>query len=418
MQSQHNSVRRFAFVLECSAAALLGVAPLAAQAPQEPPREVAPSAAVDARERPAERLLHMADGTILRARARWNGSSWELEERDGWRALPAGSVNEARLEREVLAQSRDLARSVTRGDRAQRVALADWMLRAGLAQEALAELDAVLTADPDEKSALALLAHPPQPLRIAQMATDDPEELMRRACAAPPAVRELALRRLAELQAPEDLRASLAAALQSHSPRMRSFAALGLRRLHPGTEIRQLAVRSVLDGSQEVRHEACLALKTVEDAAVILPAVRALGSTNASVRANAAEALGSMGYSAAVPALIGHLSTLQSGSIVRPPRSNIFVGRQFAYVQDYDVEVAQFSAIADPIVNTLVEGSVLDVRVIGVNVVTTAVESSRVRRSLALLTGEERSSRGWLAWWNEQQDADDSVPTSPTTTGG
>ena len=43
-------------------------------------------------------------------------------------------------------------------------------------------------------------------------------------------------------------------------------------------------------------------------------------------------------------------------------RAYVTVINQRAYIQDFDVEVAQFQAVADPTVNVLSEGIVLDVR--------------------------------------------------------
>ena len=107
-----------------------------------------------------------------------------------------------------------------------------------------------------------------------------------------------------------------------------------------------------------------------------------------------------MNYASAVGPLV---KTLQSSSGYRPAASNIFVGRQIAYVQDFDVEVAQAEAIADPLVNVLIEGSVLDVRVMGVSASNTTLERSAIRNSLTRLTGAKvaRTSRAWQKWWDE-----------------
>ncbi len=51
------------------------------------------------------------------------------------------------------------------------------------------------------------------------------------------------------------------------------------------------------------------------------------------------------------------------------PRANISVIKQQAIVKDYDVQVAQNSAVADPIVGVVSEGVVLDVKVLGVSIV-------------------------------------------------
>ena len=49
-------------------------------------------------------------------------------------------------------------------------------------------------------------------------------------------------------------------------------------------------------------------------------------------------------------------------SVHNTQRAFVTVINQRAYVQDFDVEVAQFQAIADPVINVLTEGIVLDVR--------------------------------------------------------
>jgi type II secretory pathway component GspD/PulD (secretin) len=49
-------------------------------------------------------------------------------------------------------------------------------------------------------------------------------------------------------------------------------------------------------------------------------------------------------------------------SVHNTQRSHVAVINQRAFIQDFDVEVAQFSAVADPQINVLHEGVVLDVR--------------------------------------------------------
>jgi hypothetical protein len=386
-----------------TALALLALLALAPSAPATA-QEAAPTQDTGREAREIDRLLTLLDGRVIRARSRWNGEAWEVRTAGGWKALPPGAVDRVRTERDLLSEAKRLAREVPRDDLDRRVALADWMLRQGLAEEGLEQLDRVLRAEADHELALALLADPPQPLRLAALSVEDPQELLRAAAGAPPSVRELAIQRLAQV-AGDDARELLQQALESHSVRLRTFAAVALRRLYPGQEVRPLAVRSILDGSEAVRREASLSLRAVGQPAVILPAVRALESSHEGVRENAIESLGWMGYPAAVPPLIARLSAVQGAAMGQAaPRANIFVGRQLAYIQDFDVEVAQGAAIADPVVNTLTEGSVLDVRVVGVHIFTTAVETRRIRRSLAQLVGEERSARGWLEWWETHQD--------------
>lgn len=379
--------------------------------------------AVDPRAREATRILHLNDGSIVRGRARWNGESWELREgqdsrQDSWRALPPRAVARDVLERDVLERARHLLGKVERADTTQRLMAADWMLREGLADEALRELETILDTDPDHAGVLRLLNSPPVPLAAPGTSSAEPLEAMRAAAARPRVVQELAIVALGRREESEAVHAALAKALHSPATRMRAFAALALRRLQPGAHAKELLGRVVLDSSDQVREEAALALRAGGEEGLIVPVVRALNSDHSSVRSNAADALGAMGFAAAVEPLMLRLATLSApqagGGGWQAPAANIFVGRQVAYVQDYDVEVAQFASIADPQVNVALEGSVLDVRVIGVTQFSVATESRRVRGALNRLTGANpgATNRAWLDWW-EQNKAQFGVRTPP-----
>jgi hypothetical protein len=115
-----------------------------------------------------------------------------------------------------------------------------------------------------------------------------------------------------------------------------------------------------------------------------------------------------MGYPAAVEPLIARLAApADPGDAGRVPHAHIFVGTQVAYIHDFDVEVAQNQAIADPQVGVLIEGSVLDAAVSGVHTVDTTVELATVRTSLERLTHATpgKTSKAWLAWWQANSSA-------------
>jgi hypothetical protein len=400
--------------------ALLAPAVLAQAPEQEPQPEPTADEAATSEERDRKRILHLGDGSLVRARTRRLEDAWEYRAQGAWKPLPVGAVKRVVDERRVLQQAKDLERDIPTGDPVRRVALADWMVSQGLTQEALAQLDQVLRAEPGQPDAIRMLQTPARALQVFR-SRKSAEDLMREACGASPAVRELALARLAELESEAVLYERYRETLGSHSHRLRALAAQGLGRQYPGEEVRGLLVRSVLDGSEDVRREAAVALGEANEPAVVLPLLRAMGSEHSAVRENAIQALGNAGYPAAVPSLVGHMtnvvSAVQSGGGGTAPRSNIFVGKQTAYIQDFDVEVAQFSAVADPQVNVLLEGSVLDVRVHGVHVESVAVESRKMRTALAQLTGANpgKTNRSWLDWWEEHQGdfaADEKPPRS------
>jgi hypothetical protein len=362
----------------------------------------------DARE--LRRILHLKSGQTIRVLSRWKDDRWEYRGKEGWKDLLPGFVASADLESDVLNTWNKNKAGVARKDIAARTRLADWALSAGLAVEGLDEMTAVLALDPDRREALDSLAFHADVMKVPSL--DVPAEglpeakrsLLRFGASVPGAARELAVLELGKLPHDEALRADLLAELRSSIVSRRGFGALALRRLLPSQAIKPLILHAVLDPSDEVRRASSLALRAADEPGLIVPLVRVLEkSESAELRRNAAEALGDMGYKAAVEPLVARLASAaaEAGSTSRIPHSNIFVGRQIAYIQDFNVQVAQFQAVADPEVGVLIEGGVLDAAVAGVQDVDVAVEVASVRGSLERLTGASpgKTSKAWLAWW-------------------
>lgn len=364
----------------------------------------------DARE--LRRVVHLRSGQTLRAVTRFADGRWEYRGKEGWRELEASIVLRTELESQVLRTWKEKKSATPPSDLDLRVQVADWALTAGLVQEGLDEMSAVLAFEPDSPGALdSLHRHagvlsvpsitvPPAELPAAKQA------LLRFGASLPGAARELAVLELGKLPHDETLRDDLLTELRSRIDARRSFAALALRRLLPGDGIKPIMLHAVLDPSEEVRTASSLALRAASEPGLIVPIVRVLeGSQSPELRMRAAEALGNMGYGAAVQPLVARLASAQSdaGSAGRIPHANIFVGRQVAYIQDFDVEVAQFQAVADPQVNVLIEGSVLDAAVTGVQDMNVAVEVAAVRGALERLTGDSpgKTTKAWLAWWEK-----------------
>jgi hypothetical protein len=420
-----------------SLVALLGLAPVAISQVVQPAQDVELVEA-QAESQELTRLLHLQNGEVLRVRARPTADDgWEIQDgRQTWVALPPGYVLRATLERDALADAKRLEHAIATGPRQEqntrRVSLAAWLSQQGLVSEALSQLDRVLSADADQKQALALIETLAPRLDVAAIEAAMNSEsqtlaILRAASKTTPSLREVALLRLASGGATEELREELRAQLISHSPRLRAAAALALRRIYPGKnlrldEVRELIRRSVLDGSEEVRAEASRALRDTEDPNVAVSAMRALNSNNPRLRENSIQSLGVMGYPAAVEPLVGYLTRIraaaQAGKSGGTSAGSIFIGTQTAYVQDFDVEVANAAAIADPQVNVLIEGAVLDARVIGIYTVSYATEARLVRSALGELTGLRlaNTNRAWLDWWEKNQVAWKSPKTpSPAT---
>jgi len=384
------------------------------------------STKTDPRTRTARRLLHAVHGGVLRAVSRWNGDRWEHQHDGRWEALPVGAIESARLESEVLTESRKRRSAVRRDDATGLAAHANWLLEEGLYTEGLNLVSEVLELSPDQPEALALLrsgtlavALPTIPVAADQRPAAR-ARLLDFAAAAPRSLQEMAIEDLREaVTDPEEvavLRAELAARLTDPSATARAFAALALRRLVPSEAVSQAEVeeflrRALQDVSPEVRGQASLALRDVREEGLILPVVKALESQSPALRRHAAESLGQMGYSAAVPALVTRLLTLPlngSSGGYHAPSANIFVGRQIAYVAGFNVNVAQNAAIGDPEIGTLQEGATVGVSVLGAADVATEgylAESKALRTALTSLTGADpgASKKAWKGWWAKNE---------------
>ncbi len=354
------------------------------------------------------RLLTLDDGRVLRARSRKLDGRWQTRIGRDWVDFD-GEVVATRLEKEAVAEGRRRAAGLKRTDREGRVKLAEWMAHEGLGAEAIRELDRVLAEEPEHRGALALIERAYLPLELPTDPRGDKAAEIRAILVAgaqgSPATREVAARRLAD-QAPfVDLRKVVQAELQVPQNRRREFAAQATRRLFPGELVRPLTDRAILDTNGYVRAEASRGLRDAADVAVLAPAINALGSKYASVRGNAAEAMGNMGYAAAVEPLIHHLgAAAQSlGGTSGGARANIFLGFNTAYVQDYDVEIAQAASIADPIIAVQESGVAFDVRT--AIQMTKVIEMRKTVRALQQLTRAEvgDSPEAWADWWERNR---------------
>ena len=370
------------------------------------------------------RVIRLRSGAFVRGTTRWSEQAgWEVREDERtWTPLPPESVEWARTERELLNEARTRLRGVSLEDHDGRTLHAQWLRENGLVSESLEELERVLRADPDHLAARRLVHEGPRVTGLPSVEGSrrraepggEPRlraELLTFGARTGAIGREFTVRELSFLEDTSSTREDLEKALGSREARSRTFAAFALRRLFPGEAARSLLVHSVLDRDDRTRLEAARALRDADQPALVLPLLRALESRNVIVRTQAAEALGNLGKLGTMNALeplVMHyaaLSAVQSGGLSSVPRSHIFVGKQFAYVQDFDVEVAQFQAVADPQVNVLVEGDVLQARVIGTRDPLLLNERRVVRQALRSLSGADPGDRPsqWSRWWEENR---------------
>ncbi|MGK0156447.1 MAG: hypothetical protein ACI9SE_003416 [Neolewinella sp.] len=193
----------------------------------------------------------------------------------------------------------------------------------------------------------------------------------------------------------------------NHARRLMALAAIARR---PGDSNHRFVLRTaVIDRSEHVRKKV---LDLVRDGATdddVLYLASGLGHTSARVRMRTADALGSLGKQNAIHLLVkaGPVAAagLASDSGGTKTRGHVAFLTQTSYIRDFNVEVASAAFIADPQVDVLQAGSVLDATVMSVQQQRTI--RRYYRRALKQLSGKDpgRDVTKWAQKMAKSQQA-------------
>ena len=196
--------------------------------------------------------------------------------------------------------------------------------------------------------------------------------------------------------------APLALALRAEPASLRIYAAQELGRLADPLGAPPLLKRAIYDDVKEVRTAVVLALKEIGSPSTVHPLGRALESRLRDVRVRAAEALGLLGDELAYPYVIKKWEG-RSGDFTRVYFASV---RQVSYIQDFDVEVAQTSFIADPIVGVLQEGVVQSIKIHATEQTFYIYERPAFNGALAHLAGTDLGKKvgAWKQFWLENKE--------------
>ncbi|MCK6461189.1 MAG: HEAT repeat domain-containing protein [Planctomycetes bacterium] len=174
----------------------------------------------------------------------------------------------------------------------------------------------------------------------------------------------------------------------------REFAVKTLARTRDRTALPFLIRSSMYDANEDVRNAAFRAIKGFGDADVFYPYARATLSSEALASIQGAKALAALGDMRGVDVVLRKVSIALGAS----GRANLMVGTQNSYIQDFDVEIAQAAAIGDPIVQTIRDGIILDVKVLGGHGEGWIVQQmGAYSTALRDLTGRD-FGQDWKAW--------------------
>lgn len=196
--------------------------------------------------------------------------------------------------------------------------------------------------------------------------------------------------------------APLAQALRCDPPELRIYAAQELGRMGDPLGGPALLKRAIYDKDADVRRAVVAALRDIGSPSTVHPLGRALNSRFRDVRIRAAEALGMLGDELAYPYVIKKWEG-RAGDF---PRVYFAQTNQISYIQDFDVEVAQTSFIADPIVGVLQEGVVQAVKIHATEQSFHIYERPAFNGALASLAGTDLGQKvgAWRKFWLENKD--------------
>lgn len=372
--------------------------------------------------------LRLKDGRVLVGQARSKGETWQVTTHDGNVTVAKKDVARMRDQKDLQTALKEKAKAS--GDSAfAHLNLAQVARDYGLEPEMWRHLDKSIAKLPAKKNG--------QPTAVERRLRDflaqlEPELLPRSVRQAPAQKRIKSMLSLChaatktgKMAALEELMVREPNAdqlLRQHARRNGSFrqriAALSAlqRRKTSGNDLFVLRT-TVLDRNKKVRTAAAdIGKPNITEKAITYMA-GGLGHSNAKVRVRTAEAMGQLGHASAIDMLVKAGPHAASGlrraaNDTGASRGHIAFLEQQAYIRDFDVEVAQASFIADPKVDVLQSGTVLDATVIGVTEIRRIVYA--YRDALKLLSGRDPGAdpRRWSAWAESLPDR-----SKPVTTG-
>lgn len=325
----------------------------------------------------------------------------------GTRIIPERMIIARRGINKVREAYRKELQSIDAKKITDHVKLARWCLARGFTSGFAAELDVILRLDPGNIFAWGLITKMSPVYRFAKanrQPRDKPRWARKEVDLLYAAAKNQSFLGAAMIRAKLDglsddiqLNEAIKFAARGTEPQ-RWIAVYMLGQSKKVRRVKPLYRRALGDPSSQVRAGAVASLKKHDDGTTIGPFERALfHGKYPSTRVHAAEALGMLGDKRAVKPLVAALRGTGSGG---SSRNHVRIGRQQAYVKDFDVEIAQAAVIADPIIDTLEEGVVLDVAVVSVG-----IQRRQMSASLRRLTGTGAGfgAAEWSRWWTENK---------------
>ncbi len=195
--------------------------------------------------------------------------------------------------------------------------------------------------------------------------------------------------------------ALLQEALRHKSPVLRSYAAKRLSNVSVPKGFKTLLTTALRDTDPSVRVTAAKALKHPAYSRAVHVFGRGLFTASTAIQRRSLAALTSIGDELAVGYIVQRWEK-RSGDFTRVYFMQM---NQLGYIQDFDVEVASTSFIADPVVGVLQEGVLQDVRILATSQEGTTVRAATYRRALSSIAGIDKGAKvsAWRKYWDTKK---------------
>jgi hypothetical protein len=357
--------------------------------------------------------VRLADGRVLVGRvvAKDGGDTLEIETRAGVVTVARADVLGIRTDPELRAALRELGKGLKQGPHTS-LQLARTALSYGLEAELWKHLDECL-AQLDQTDE--------QPVRRQLerfVVTLAPEVVPARLRDAEPKHRVRGIVRSVRAGVGPGKRAAIVellahepdadpflreAAVREALPEQRLLAIQALAKRPQVDHSTFVTGRTILDDDAEVRRGAARQIAALgQGAEAVRRLVPGLMHDVPAIRIRTADALAGLNEPSAVPVLVaaGPLAGVPAAAAGNAGvRGHMFSLTTRAYIRDFDVEIAQAAAVANPVIGTVSNGVVLDVNVAAVITERVNIEDA-YRRALRRLTGADpgRDPAGWSRW--------------------
>ena len=320
-----------------------------------------------------------------------------------------------RSDMELKKLCKKMRADLTPGSSSEMAQLAWWCRTKGLFDEMFDLLDSALTVDARDSTVQRFVDQMVNTIDYGAFRAlkhrgelDPVLELFRASAAAGPTLGRIGEGILSRL--PEDLVAAVIVRhINSGKKADRHFALKACRTLKPRKALEVLIKTALFDRSDEARGLALDALSVYDERNIINPFVAALRLDYSRYRMNALDGLERFNDPRVSGVLIAGLAPASSPTAAGGTdgtRAHIFVGNQKAAVTGFDTQIASSAAIASPVISTLQEGVVLDVKIYGVAIYSyTKAERRRIGSVLANLnTVDYGTDIGlWKEWWDRNK---------------